>query len=222
MNTEEVRTRSPRETRSAHFAPPRRPRDVRQSGTTDDYESSDGTGRARSRARRAHRASPPGPRRWRSRLARNRRVSSHPSRARRRQRRGFAPSASSGQFITLSLASRNRSISGRSLTRVPSRRAPLPPQRTRSPSRLPPPRTPPRLSSSPSSKPRTPKRCARTPPLRNRRPLLASHTPRSKHSVAVLEFAEHNRRQAGCQKRKFRIFPRTDVRERRVASPPSL
>ena len=121
-----------------------------------------------------------------------------------------------------SLASRNRSISGQSLTRVPSRRAPLPPQRTRSPSRLPPPRTPPRLSSSPSSKPRTPKRCARTPPLRNRRPLLASHTPRSKHSVAVLEFAEHNRRQAGCQKRKFRIFPRTDVRERRVASPPSL
>ena len=117
MNTEEVRTRRPRETRSAHFAPPRRPRDVRQSGTTDDYESSDGTGRARSRARRAHRASPPGPRRWRSRLARNRRVSSHPSRARRRQRRGFAPSALPAN--STSLASRTRSISGQSLTPSP-------------------------------------------------------------------------------------------------------
>ena len=70
--------------------------------------------------------------------------------------------------------SRNRSISGQSLTpSPPAPRASTPPRRTRSPSRLPPPRTPPRRSSSPSSKARTPKRCAR-PPSRDRRPLLAS------------------------------------------------
>ena len=109
-----------------------------------------------------------------------------------------------------SLASRNRSISGQSLTRVPSRRAPLPPQRTRSPSRLPPPRTPPRLSSSPSSKPRTPKRCARP---RNRRPLLAHTRQEASHSVAVLN----------CDTTVSRKFDfANEVRERRVASPPSL
>ena len=188
MNTEEVRTRRPRETRSAHFAPPRRPRDVRQSGTTDDYESSDGTGRARSRARRAHRASPPGPRRWRSRLERNSSVSSHPSRARRRQRRGFAPSASSGQFITLSLASRNRSISGQSLTRVPSRRAPLPPNASAA-RRGSPRRGHRRGCRRVRRRSRELRRGARDPPLRDRRPLLASHAPRS-NTARCREFVD--------------------------------
>ena len=116
-----------------------------------------------------------------------------------------------------SLASRNRSISGQSLTRVPSRRAPLPPQRTRSPSRLPPPRTPPRLSSSPSSKPRTPKRCARTPPCVIVARFWHHTRQEASHSVAVLEFANTT---GLVSKKKIPNFPanRSSRTSRRVAA----
>ena len=121
-----------------------------------------------------------------------------------------------------SLASRNRSISGQSLTRVPSRRAPLPPNASAA-RRGSPRRGHRRGCRRVRGRSRELRRGARDPPPCVIVARFWHHTRQeASHSVAVLEFAEHNRRQAGCQKRKFRIFPRTDVRERRVASPPSL
>ena len=121
MNTEEVRTsRTPRETRSARVATPRRPRVVRQSGRNHDYESSGGTRDAgRARASRVARVA-----RLRLAVAAGDRGSSALAASRRNPRargggRGAVSPPRRLRANSTSLASRTRSISGQSLTPSP-------------------------------------------------------------------------------------------------------